>query len=371
MTIGLVNIARQQAALQPRLTDAVARVMAHGAFIGGPEVAALEKALAARLGLGYAVGCGNGTDALHLLLRAADVGPGDAVFVPSLTFVATVEAVMLVGATPVFVDVDPDTGTMAPDSLVRAVMAAAGSARPRAVIAVDLFSLPSDHARIGALSKAHGLFHFVDAAHSIGTETPDGPCGALALATTTSFYPSKALGGYGDGGAVFLRDAGLASRVRAVANHGVLTGESVHTLLGTNSRLDTIQAAILLEKLAVFDSEVATRRRIAARYLCDLAPFCTLPAVAPGVLPVWSYFAIRHPRRDALQAHLQVRDIASVAYYRRPTHAHPAFAGLPVAPGGLLATEDFANSLLCLPLHPYMTEAEVDRVIAAVAEFGA
>jgi dTDP-4-amino-4,6-dideoxygalactose transaminase len=371
MTIGLVDLARQRAAIEPRLTEAFARVAEHGAFIGGPEVAALEAALAARVGIGHAVGCANGTDALQLLLRAAGIGAGDAVFVPSLTFVATVEAVMLAGAMPMLIDVDPATGTMCPNSLQRSLSEAASPGRPRAVIAVDLFSLPADHAGIGALAAQHGLLHFVDAAHSIGTETPDGACGALAAASTTSFYPSKALGCYGDGGAVFVRDADLAARLRAVANHGQSSGQVGQTLLGTNSRLDTIQAAILLEKLAIFDVEVAARRRIAARYQLDLAPFCNLPAVAPGVRPVWSYFAIRHPRRDALQAHLKARGIASVAYYRVPTHAQPAYAELPVAPGGLPITEAFAANLLCLPLHPYLTESEVDQVVAAVVEFGA
>ncbi len=370
MTIRLIELARQRAALEPRLTETFARVAKHGAFIGGPEVAALEAALAARVGIGHAVACANGTDALQLLLRAAGIGAGDAVFVPSLTFVATVEAVILAGAVPVLIDVDPATGTMCPDSLQRALTDRACPGRPRAVIAVDLFSLPADQIRIGALAAQHGLLHLVDASHSIGTETADGACGALATASTTSFYPSKALGCYGDGGAVFLHDSELAARVRAVANHGVRAGQGVHTLLGTNSRLDTIQAAILLEKLAIFDVEVATRRRIATRYQRDLAPFCTLPTVAPGVRPVWSYYAIRHPRRDALQAHLKARGIASVAYYRVPTHAQPAYGELHVAPGGLPITEAFAASLLCLPLHPYLSEAEVDRVIAGVRSFG-
>jgi len=373
MTIDMIDLARQEAAMGAALQAAMARVLAHKGFINGPEVRALETALAARLGSGWqAIGCANGTDALHLMLRAAGIGPGDGVALPALTFVATAEAVRLAGAQPVFVDTDADSGTLCPDSLARALAAAADGVLPplRAVLPVDLFSLPADHARIGALAQAHGLVHLVDAAHSYGGMTANGPCGTQGLAASTSFYPSKALGCYGDGGAVFTADPELAARIRAVANHGVLPGAGEHALIGTNSRLDSLQAAVLLTKLDHFDAEIAARRRIAERYRSELADCCALPSVAPGAAPVWSYFAIRHEQRDALATHLAARDIRSVAYYRQPIHRHPAYADDPCVPGGLPGTEGFARTLLCLPMHPYLRDDEVDAVISAVRAFG-
>lgn len=371
MTIQVFDLARQKAAISARLEAAMARVMDHMQFVGGPEVGALETALAARLGGGHAVACANGTDALQIMLRAAGIGAGDAVAVPSLTFAATAEAVKLVGGVPVFVDTDPGRATLCPESLDRAIAAGLRGDMPRlrAVLPVDLFSIPADHPAIAERAEAHGLVHLVDAAHSYGTETPWGPCGTQGLAAATSFYPSKALGGYGDAGAVFTADEGMARRMKGIAHHGVLPGGSEHALLGTNSRLDSLQAAVLLCKLEIFDAEIAARRRIAARYLDALGDHCTLPEVPADCAPVWSYFCIRHPERDALSAHLAERGIRSVAYYRQPTHLHPAFAGDPVAPGGLAGTMAYAETLLCLPVHPYLDAAEVEAVIDAVRGF--
>jgi dTDP-4-amino-4,6-dideoxygalactose transaminase len=278
--------------------------------------------------------------------------------------------VALVGATPVFVDVEPDSGLIAPDSL-RAALAGlrGGDLRPRAVIAVDLFSLPHDHRAVGAIAREHELFHYADCAHSIGTDTPDGPCGTLADGSATSFYPSKALGCYGDGGAVFAKDADRALRVRRIANHGIAPGEGAHLAVGTNSRLDTLQAAVLLRKLAAFDEEITARRAICDRYNRELANTVGVPVPHSGVLPVWSYYGIRHRHRDALQEHLKARGVASVAYYRAPLPDHPAFAMAPVASGGLHGTRAYTAQLLCLPSHPYMTDDEVGAVIGAVRSF--
>jgi dTDP-4-amino-4,6-dideoxygalactose transaminase len=371
MNVAMVDLQRQRQALEPGLSAAMTRVLDHGGFVAGPEVGQLEKALSLRLGGVQTVACANGTDAITVLLRAAGIGPGDAVIVPSLTFVSTAEAVLLAGATPILTDVEAATGTLCPDNVLHALSDLPPGLRARAILAVDLFSLPCDYRRLAAIAAAQGLHFFVDAAHSIGTQTPDGPCGTLAAASTTSFYPTKALGCYGDGGAVFLRDAGLATETRAVANHGVISGAATgHARIGTNSRLDTLQAALLLEKLAAFEAETARRRVIAQHYRSELAGHCTLPEVAPGVQPVWSYFMIRHPDRDAWQAHLAQRGVGSVAYYRVPTHLHPAYADLPQAPGGLPETLAHGATLLCLPIHPYLTEAEVSEVVAAVVSFG-
>jgi dTDP-4-amino-4,6-dideoxygalactose transaminase len=353
------------------MSEAVARVLAHGRYINGPEVTAFEEALAADVGVAHVIGCSSGTDALVLLLMAAGIGPGDAVIVPALTFIATAEAVVLAGATPVFADVRPSDATLCPDSARAAIAAlrAAGGPVPRAIIAVDLFSLPADHRALSALCAEEGLRLFYDAAHSIGTDTPDGACGSYGDGAATSFYPSKALGCYGDGGAVLTRDAELAARVRLIVNHGN-AGAAGHTLIGLNARLDTIQAAILIEKLSVFRAETARRRAIAARYRAELASVCAVPRVPPGVDPVWSYFCITHPDRNGLQAELAARGIGTVAYYATPSPRQPAYRDFPIAPGGIPQTERLAATLLCLPLHPYMTEAEVDRVIAGVTDFG-
>ncbi|HCY99505.1 MAG TPA: aminotransferase DegT [Rhodobacter sp.] len=369
MSIGLVDLARQRAAIEPGVTRALARVLDHGGFINGPEVAALETALAARVGLPHVVACANGTDALQLLLRGWGVGQGDCVYVPSLTFAATAEAVVLAGAVPVFVDVTAN-GTICPQSL-RDALAVPRAERSVAVIAVDLFSLPADHAALSQICAEAGLALFYDAAHSIGSDSAAGACGSLGDGAATSFYPSKALGCYGDGGAVFTRHADFAARMRAIANHGLVTGSPAHGVVGTNSRLDTMQAAILLEKLKIFDAETKARRAIAARYAAALASVCTLPAADAGADPVWSYYAIRHADRDGLQRHLLTQDIRTVIYYRTPTHEHPAFAGYATAPAGLPATKAFADSMICLPLHPYLSDAEVDRVIAGVLSFSA
>lgn len=369
MTISVVDLARQRMALEPDMSAAIMRVIESGAFVGGPDVRALEEALSKRLGGLACVPCANGTDALELLLRGAGIGAGDVVFVPSLTFAATIEAVVLAGATPVFVDVDAQTGTLCPQSLRQTLAAGQFTGTPRAVFAVDLFSLPADHRALLQIGAEAGLKVFTDAAHSIGTDTPDGPCGALTDGSATSFYPSKAIGCYGDGGAVFTSDADFAEHMRAIANHGVYRGGAGHAVVGRNSRLDSVQAAILMLKLAVFDAETARRRQIGARYRQELAGVCTVPPVAEGVAPVWSYFAIRHPQRDALQAHLAQHGVGSVAYYRQPNHTHPAFSGYAVAPGGMAGTYSFADSLLCLPIHPYLTEDEVSTVIDAVLSF--
>lgn len=370
MTIGLVDLPRQRAALEPRLSGAIQRVLDHGGYINGPEVAAFEAALAVHLGGGQVIGCSSGTDALVLLLMAAGIGPDDAVIVPSLTFVATAQAVALVGATPVFADVREKDMTLCPES-TRAAIAAlrnAGGPVPRAVIAVDLFSLPADHAALSALCGEEELLLFYDAAHSVGTQTPFGPCGLYGKGAATSFYPSKALGAYGDAGGVLTTDPAFAARIRQVAQHGA-EGAAGHTRVGMNGRLDTLQAAILLEKLAVFGDENQARRAIAARYLAALDGSCGLPCVAGGVAPVWSYFCITHPERDALQAHLAAQGISAVAYYRVPTHLQPAYRGYPVVPGGLPMTEHLADRLLCLPAHAYLREDEVEQVIEAVTAF--
>ena len=364
----MLDIGRQRAALEPGLSEAVSAVLEHGRFINGPEVQALETALSEYTGVSHALGCANGTDALQILLRAAGVGHGDTVFVPSLTYVATAEAVALTGAEPVFVDVDLATANMDPRSLGEAVeLVKAGNGRPRAVIAVDLFSLPADYEALGAICEAEGMTLIVDAAQSFGTTVGGRQAGSFGDAAATSFYPSKSLGGYGDGGAMLVSDPDLARAARSIANHGMQDGAHAH--VGTNSRLDSIQAAILLKKLAVFDDELSARRQIARRFSEALAEVCTVPAPPEGSDPCWAYYVIRSDRRDALGAHLEARGIPSLPYYKVPIHQQPAFRHCRAAPGGLPNTETYAETLLCLPSHPYLTEVEVEQIVDGVRAF--
>jgi dTDP-4-amino-4,6-dideoxygalactose transaminase len=289
LTIKMLDVERQRAALEPGLSEAVMAVLDHGQFIGGPEVKELEDALGAYAGVAHTVGCANGTDALQILLRAMGVGPGDQVFVPSLTYYATAEAAAFAGAEPVFVDVDLATACMDADSLAAAVEAVkAEGGRPKAVIAVDLFSLPADYAAIGAVCAEHGMKLLIDAAQSFGTVTGNGRACAQGDAAATSFYPSKSLGGYGDGGAMFSNDPDIAADARAIARHGLTNG--AHTHIGTNSRLDSIQAAILLKKLSVFDDELAARRQTARIFSEAFAPHLTVPAPPEGSDPCWAYY---------------------------------------------------------------------------------
>ncbi|MBV0912356.1 DegT/DnrJ/EryC1/StrS family aminotransferase [Anianabacter salinae] len=369
MTIKMLDIERQRAAMEPGLTESVLAVLDHGRFINGPEVAELEEQLREYVGVEHVIACANGTDALQILMRTIGAGAGDAVFVPSLTYYATAEAVSLIGATPVFVDVDLETGCMSPASLTAAVdeIVAEGKLTPRAVAPVDLFSIPADYTALRAIADKHGMKVLIDAAQSFGTETPSGRAGRFGDAAGTSFYPSKSLGGYGDGGAMFTNDPEIAKAARAMANHGVYAGQ--HHYIGTNSRLDSLQAAILLCKLAVFDDELVKRRSIAERYAAGMDGHVAVPVAPEGVAPCWAYYVIRSANRDALASHLELNGVPSVPYYKQAVHAQPAYDGARIAPGGLPNTDIFSAELLCLPSHPYMTDDEVAQVIEAVRSF--
>ena len=284
-TIPMLDLAAQQARLGARLDAAIARVLAHGRYIEGPEVGELEAALAERARVAHAIGCANGTDALVLCLMALGVGPRDAVFVPAFTFAATAEAVRLAGAVPFLVDVDVATFNIDATSLDAAVRAARADhgLQPRGVITVDLFGQPADYAAIGAVAAAHDLWLVEDAAQSFGATWRGRPCGGFGVAAATSFYPTKPLGCFGDGGAVLTDDGAIADAVGALKWHGAPTDDRFdHQRIGMNSRLDTLQAAVLLAKLAVFDDETDARRAVARRYDDALAGLVELPLQAPG-----------------------------------------------------------------------------------------
>jgi dTDP-4-amino-4,6-dideoxygalactose transaminase len=355
----------------------VARVLTHCQFILGPEVRALESELAALCGARHVITCSSGTDALRLVLMAWGIGPGDAVICPAFTFCATAEVPALCGATPVLADVDAETFNLDPASLERAIATAKKlGLKPRAVIPVDLFGQPADHNAIAAIAEAHDLFILDDAAQSFGATYKNRKLGAVfkggkpgAAATATSFFPAKPLGCYGDGGAVFTDDDDLAARVRSLRVHGEGVDKYDAAGIGLAARLDTIQAAVLLEKLKIFPDEIAARNAAAAHYAAGLAGVAIVPRVAKDQTSVWAQYTIRLAtgRRDALAAALKAQGIPTAIYYAKPLHRQAAYSGFPIAEGGLPVSEKLADDVISLPMHAYLDRATQDRIIAAVA----
>lgn len=352
------------------MDERISRVLEHGMFILGPEVTALEQALAERAGVAHVVTCGNGTDALQLVLMSWGIGPGDAVFVPSFTFTATAEVVALLGATPVFCDVREDTYNLDAAGLSAAIesVVAEGRLVPRAVIPVDLFGLPADYPALREVAERHRIRILADAAQSYGAAQAGVPVGALAEATATSFFPAKPLGCYGDGGAVFTDDDDLAALMRSIRVHGKGVDKYDTVRVGINSRLDTLQAAVLLAKLTVFDAEIEARQRIAAQYSGSLAQLGSI-GLPPSDPSAWAQYTIRitDVQRDGVAERLKAAGIPTAVYYPRALHDQPAYAGAPVdrAPVPTVASR-LAASVLSLPMHPYLSESDVDRVVEAI-----
>jgi len=375
--IPFIDVGAQRRRLGRAIDDAVARVLAHCQFILGPEVRALESELAAFCGARHAITCASGTDALRLVLMAWGIGPGDAVICPAFTFCATAEVPALCGATPVLADVDAETFNLDPASFERAIATARKlGLKPRAVIPVDLFGQPADHDAIAAVAEAHGLFILDDAAQSFGAAYKNRKLGAVfkggtpgAAATATSFFPAKPLGCYGDGGAVFTDDDELAARVRSLRVHGEGVDKYDAAHIGLAARLDTIQAAVLLEKLKIFPDEIAARNAAAERYAAGLAGISVVPRVAKDQTSVWAQYTIRLPagRRDALAAALKAQGIPTAIYYAKPLHRQAAYSGYPVADGGLPVSEKLADEVISLPMHAYLDAETQERIIAAVA----
>jgi UDP-2-acetamido-2-deoxy-ribo-hexuluronate aminotransferase len=366
--ISLFDLQRQRARLAPAIRSRIDRVLEHGQFILGPEVEELEGRLAAYTGVRHAIGVSSGRDALAMALMALGVGPGDAVLVPAFTFAATAGAVAAVGAEPVFVDVDADTFNMQPAALERAIAETRKGTklRPRAVMPVDLYGLPADYDALNAVAKAHGLAVIADAAQSFGATRKGRRVGTLAPISATSFYPTKPLGAYGDGGAVFTDDDGLAEAVRQIRSHGRQGSGDMALRLGMTGRLDTLQAAILLVKLEGFDAELQHRRRIAAAYSRALDGHVPVPRTLEAAESAWALYTIRIPNREAVRVRLEKAGVGTGIFYRVPLHRHPAFAQRRGAAEALAVSERLADEVLSLPLHPDLTDAEMEVVIDAV-----
>ena len=368
--IPFIDVASQRARLGTSVDVAVKRVLDHCQFINGPEVIRLEELLAAYCGAKHVVSCASGTDALLMVLLAKDIGPGDAVICPSFTFCATGEVVALRGATPIFVDVDEDTFNIDVSSLKKGVaLARKLGLKPKAIIPVDLFGQPADHDAICAVGKAENLFVLDDAAQSFGASHNGRKLGTFGLATATSFFPAKPLGCFGDGGAIFTDDAEFAATLRSIRVHGQGSDKYDNVRLGMTARLDTVQAAILIEKLKIFDDEIRARGVVAKRYEESLRDVVKVPRVVDGNTSVWAQYTIRLTggvRRDAFAATLKSQGIPTMIYYPRSMHQQTGYSKYPVVEGGLPVCERLSNDVISLPMHAYLEEHVQEFIIAAV-----
>ena len=368
--VPFIDIAAQRRRLGKSIDEAVARVLDHCQFVNGPEVTALESALSKFSGAKHVVSCASGTDALLMVLMAKNVGPGDAVLCPSFTFCATGEAVALTGATPVFVDVDEATFNIDAGSLKRGIATARQRGlKPRGVIPVDLFGQSADHDAIGAIAEAEGLFVLDDAAQGFGASYKGRKLGTFGLATATSFFPAKPLGCFGDGGAIFTDDDALAETLRSIRVHGQGADKYDNVRLGLTGRLDTLQAAVLIEKLKIFEDEIAARNAVAERYARGLGNVVTVPRLAPGCSSIWACYTIRLPKgidRDGFAAALKAQGVPTAIYYAKSMHQQTAYRDYPVADGGLPVCERLSDDVVSLPIHAYLDEPTQQRVIEAV-----
>lgn len=381
--IAFIDLLAQRNRLGDKIDAAILGVVNSGAYIMGPQVQEFERQLAHFGQAEFALSCANGTDALILPLMAWGIGAGDAVFCPSFTFAATGEVMPLVGASPVFVDVLPDTYNMDPQSLEEAIVSvkAQGELVPKAIIAVDLFGQPADYPKISAIAKKHGLKLIADSAQGFGCTLDGHHPIHWADVATASFFPAKPLGCYGDGGAVLTNDFGLweimdSLRVHGKATKSDLAGRTfehdpkyLNMRVGINSRLDTIQAAILLEKLAVFPEEIELRNAVAERYHRLLHNHVVTPALIEGCVSNWAQYTIEIDERDAFSAHARNLGVPTAAYYPMPIHSQEVYAHYPRAPKGLSVTEDKAGKVISLPMHPYMDHKTQNRVVDAVVSF--
>ena len=364
-----IDLKSQYRRLKPSVDARIARVLEHGAYLMGPEVAELERALARRCGVRHCISVASGTDALLIALMALDIGPGDEVITSAFSFVASAEVIALAGATPVFVDIDPRTYNLDPAGLEAAI-----TARTRAIVPVSLYGQCADFDAINAIAGRHRLPVIEDGAQSFGATYKGRPSCGLSLAGATSFFPSKPLGAYGDGGALFTDDDALAQAMREIRVHGQ-DRRYHHPRLGLTGRLDSIQAAVLLAKLEVFDEEVAARQRIGVRYtelltaaFADGPGRVGVPHIEPFNRSVFAQYTIEVGERDFFETRMQARGVPTAVHYPMPLHRQPVFAHLGLHEGGFPCAEAAARRVISLPMHPYLTEEQQRKVVQAVRE---
>jgi len=383
-----IDLVAQQKLIRGKIDKSIKAVLDHGQYIMGPEVAALEKELSRYVGAKHAISCASGTDALLMALMARGIGPGDAVLTTPFTFIATAEVISLLGATPVYVDIDRNTYNIDPDQVERCLAALRGrdagmhplprlagqtGLTPKAIIAVDLFGLPADYGRLGEIAQRNGLFLIEDAAQSFGAEVNGRKACAFGDIACTSFFPAKPLGCYGDGGMCFCSDDGLAETMRSIRLHGKGSHKYENIRIGINGRLDTLQAAILLAKFSLFEEEVRLRQSVAGRYseLLRSSQALVTPEVPAGYQSVWAQYSLLardEAHRDTIMKGLQGKGIPTVIYYPRPLHLQRAFSFLGNREGDFPVSEDCARQIFSLPMHPYLTEGDQDRIATALLE---
>lgn len=346
---------------------AMQKTLDSAAFIGGREVKLLEKALAQYVGVNYCITCANGTDALQLALMTWGVGTGDAVFVPDLTFFSSGEVVSLVGAVPVFVDVDADTYNISPDSLAKAVEYTLQNTdlRPKAVVAVDLFGQPADYELLRQVTDKYNLLLLEDSAQGFGGRIGEKRAGSFGDISTTSFFPAKPLGCYGDGGAIFTDNGEWAALLRSYCVHGKGDDKYDNVRIGMNSRLDTIQAAVLLEKLKFFDDEVKKCNCVAEEYSNRLKGLVKIPTIKKGFTSSWAQYTIcfrNNSEREIAQKILKENNIPTAVYYKKPMHRQEAFAGQHMPELDCSTTENICECCLSLPMHSYLSIDEIRNI---------
>lgn len=365
--IAFIDLKAQYRRLKPLIAANIEAVLEHGQYIDGPEIGRLEEGLSKLTGAPHTVGVASGTDALIMALMARGVGAGDAVFLPAFTYNATANAVLLAGATPVFVDVEPDTFNIDVEKLGQAIERTKKSAlKPRAIIPVDLFGLPADYPAIHALAAVDGLFVLADAAQGLGGELGNKAVGALAPVTATSFFPSKTLGGYGDGGALFCESADEAKVLRSIRWHGTDEARKESVRVGFNGRLDSLQAAVLLAKLTVFGEECERRKTLARAYDAALSDAVMRQRVPAGSESGYALYCVLVDNRDRVREALSAQGIPTAVYYAQPLHLHEAFKVYGDGPGSLPVCEDLSGRILALPFHPYLSEEDAARTARAL-----
>lgn len=363
-----IDLKAQRLRLGARVDDAIQRVLDHGRFILGPEVEELEGMLTEFCGARHTITCANGTDAITMVLMAWGVGVGDAVFVPSFNFVSAAESVALLGATPVFVDVDKRTFNIDIGSLDSAIAAAKGiGLAPKVIVAVDLFGQPANYPCVAEVADEHSLFVLADAAQSYGGRLNGRHVGVHGDATTTSFFPAKPLGCYGDGGAIFTDDDDLADALRSIRVHGKGSDKYDNQRVGLNARLDTFQAAILIEKLKIFEEELVARQKVADRYNEGLGVAVQVPFVLNEAKSAWAQYTLIVDDRVKLMSACKSQGIPTQVYYPVPLHKQTAYSNMPCASDGCLTSSRLSEQVVSLPIHPYLNIADQDRIIEAVA----
>jgi UDP-2-acetamido-2-deoxy-ribo-hexuluronate aminotransferase len=363
-----IDLAAQQKRIRGAIEDGFKKILDHGQYILGPEIGEIEEKLAAFVGMPHAVSVASGTDALLMPLMVEKIGPGDAVFTSTFTFIATAEVIALTGATPVFVDIDPETFNIDPAKLDAASRQTSAKKKltPRGIIPVDLFGQPADYKAIQAIADKYKLFVLEDAAQSFGASQHGRKAGALAAVAGTSFFPAKPLGCYGDGGMIFTDSKDVLDQLHSIRVHGQGTDKYTNVRVGINGRMDSLQAAVLLAKMTIFPEEIELRQEAAARYDRMLAGAVKTPKVLPGNVSAWAQYSVLHPRRDEVCKKLRADGIPTAIYYPIPLHLQEAFADLGYRAGDFPVAEKIAGEIFSLPMHPYLEEKTQEKICQAI-----